>query len=37
MWRVAYEISNYFVDSTPVIFVSGSVDDSVDSVMSDIE
>ena len=36
MWRVAYKVSDVVVDSTPVIFVSDSVDGSVDSGMSDI-
>ena len=36
MWRVAYKVSDVVVDSTPAIFVSDSVDGSVDSGMSDI-
>ena len=36
MWRVAYKVSDVVIDSTPVIFVSNSVDGSVDSRMSDI-
>ena len=36
MWRVAYKVSDVVVDSTPVIFVSDSVNGSVDSGMSDI-
>ena len=36
IWRVAYKLSGVVVDSTPVIFVSDSLDSSVDSRMSDI-
>ena len=36
MWKAACKVSDVAVDSTPVIFVSDSVDGSVDSGMSDI-